>query len=406
MAALSGSVEVLFAARLIGGIAAGMAFPTTLSLITALWSGSGRTKSIALWSSIGGAFSALGPLAAGALLEHHAWGSVFLITLPLAVVALVLAVRLIPNHVNESTDPVDNFSGMLSILLIAALVLGLNFAPVPDKGLLALGLILIALATTVVFVFRQRKLAVPLYDLDVAGRRIFWVAAVAGIIVFGSLMAAMFIGQQFLQNVLSYSTLDAGAAILPAAVFMVIVAPRSAKLVESHGARFTLLVGYVFCLLGFVTMLVLWNEGIPYWKVALAYSLMGIGVGFAGTDGIGTGQARRNGVGDRRSPARPRRSDHAVAARSAADRGIRGGGQHRNCGRTERRRGHEFRAVPTDQVFRRRGIDRDAIPAVLHSDRQRSEAIVPRRPGLGIRCRYRRCRAGICARLPDVPEEG
>jgi MFS family permease len=283
MAALSGSVEMLFLARLIGGLAAGMAYPTTLSLITALWSGPGRTKSIALWSSIGGAISALGPLISGALLEHHEWGSVFLITLPLAVVALLLAVKLIPSHVNESTDPVDHFSGMLSILLIGAIVLGLNFAPVPDKGMLALGLLLIGLATAAAFVFRQRKLAVPLYDLDVAGRRIFWVAAVAGIIVFGSLMAAMFIGQQFLQNVLSYSSFEAGASILPAAAFMVVVAPRSAKLVESHGARFTLLVGYVFCLLGFVTMLLLWKQGIPYWKVALAYCFMGIGVGFAGT---------------------------------------------------------------------------------------------------------------------------
>src|SRR5207342_640596 len=91
MASVSGSVEVLFLARLIGGIAAGMAYPTTLSLITALWAGAPRTKAIALWSALGGAFSALGPLAAGALLEHHAWGSVFLITLPLAVIALVMA---------------------------------------------------------------------------------------------------------------------------------------------------------------------------------------------------------------------------------------------------------------------------------------------------------------------------
>ena len=116
-----------------------------------------------------------------------------------------------------------------------------------------------------------------------AGRRIFWVAACAGIIVFGTLMGAMFIGQQFLQNVLDYSTLDAGLAILPAALCMVVVAPRSAKLVEARGARFTLLVGYVFCLLGFVAMLLLWKEDISYWKVGLGYALVGIGVGFAGT---------------------------------------------------------------------------------------------------------------------------
>jgi hypothetical protein len=64
---------------------------------------------------------------------------------------------------------------------------------------------------------------------------------------------------------------------------MVIVAPRSAKLVEARGARFTLLVGYVFCVLGFLTMLLLWKDDIEYWKVGLGYAFIGIGVGFAGT---------------------------------------------------------------------------------------------------------------------------
>ena len=96
-------------------------------------------------------------------------------------------------------------------------------------------------------------------------------------------MGAMFIGQQFLQDVLGYSTVQAGFAILPAAIFMVLVAPRSAKLVEDRGARFVLLAGYFFVLLGFVTMLLLWNEGIPYWMVGLGYAFVGIGVGLAGT---------------------------------------------------------------------------------------------------------------------------
>jgi EmrB/QacA subfamily drug resistance transporter len=283
LAAYAPTDTVLFIARLLGGLAAGMAYPTTLALITALWSGPARTKSIALWSALGGAISALGPLISGFLLEHFWWGSVFLVTLPLAVVALVMASRLVPAHVNETTDPVDNLGGILSVLLIAALVLAINFAPVPNEGTLVLGLVAIALAAGIAFIVRQRKARNPLYDLHVARRRIFWVAACAGIVVFGSLMAAMFVGQQFLQNVLGYDTLDAGLAILPAALCMVLIAPRSAKLVESHGARFTLLVGYLFCLLGFVVMLLLWNEGIPYWKVGLGYALLGVGVGFAGT---------------------------------------------------------------------------------------------------------------------------
>jgi DHA2 family multidrug resistance protein-like MFS transporter len=283
LAALAPSIGVLIAARLLGGLAAGMAFPTTLALITALWSGAERTKAIALWSGLGGAISSLGPLLAGALLTQFDWGSVFFITLPLAFVALFMAWRFVPAHVNETSDPVDNLGGILSVVLVAALVLSINFAPVPNKGTLVLGLAAIALAAGVGFIIRQRRARAPLYDLNVAGRRIFWVAALAGIIVFGSLMGAMFVGQQFLQNVLGYSTLDSGLAIIPAALMMVLIAPRSAKLVNTHGSRVALLIGYFFCLLGFLTMLLLWKDGISYWKVGLGYALIGAGVGFAGT---------------------------------------------------------------------------------------------------------------------------
>ena len=283
LAALAPSDVVLFGARVLGGVSAGMAYPTTLALITALWSGPGRTKAIALWSALGGAIASLGPLIAGGLLEQFDWGSVFIITLPLVVVAFPMAARLVPAHVNESTEPVDNFGGVLSILLVAALILAINFAPVPGKGDLALLLAGITVVALIAFLLRQRRAGNPLYDLHVASRRVFWVAAVAGIIVFGSLMGAAFISQQYLQNVLSYSTLGAGAAFLPAIVFMVLVAPRSAKLVETRGARFTLLCGYVSLLLAFGWMLLLWKEGSAYWEIGLAYAFIGIGVGFAGT---------------------------------------------------------------------------------------------------------------------------
>jgi MFS transporter, DHA2 family, multidrug resistance protein len=283
LAAYAPSDGVLFVARVLGGLSAGMAYPTTLALITALWSGPGRTKAIALWSAIGGGIAALGPLVAGALLEQFWWGSVFLITLPLAGIALLMAVVFVPSHVNETADPVDNFGGVLSIILVGTLILAINFAPVPNKGTLALGLAAIAIATSVAFVIRQRRAKNPLYDLHVVSRRIFWVAACAGIIVFGSLMGSAFVSQQYLQNVNSYTTLEAGAAFLPAVILMILVAPRSAKLIETHGARFTLLTGYVFLFLAFVWMLLLWAEGSRYWEIGLAYAFIGIGVGLAGT---------------------------------------------------------------------------------------------------------------------------
>ena len=107
IAAWAPSEEVLIFARILGGLAAGMAYPTTLALITALWSGPARTRAIALWAATGGAIAALGPLCSGILLEHFWWGSVFLLTLPLAGIGLLLALILVPSHVNESTEPVE-----------------------------------------------------------------------------------------------------------------------------------------------------------------------------------------------------------------------------------------------------------------------------------------------------------
>jgi len=283
LAAWAPNEYILIVARILGGLAAGMAYPTTLALITALWSGAARTRAIALWAATGGAISSLGPLCSGILLEHFWWGSVFLLTLPLSMIALLLALKFVPAHVNETTEPVDNMGGVLSIFMVGALILGINFAPVPNETTLTISLFLVAAATLVGFFVRQRRAPNPLYHLPSAARPTFWVAACAGLIVFGSLMGAMFIGQQFLQNVLGYSTVDAGLAILPAAACMVVVAPRSAKLVERNGARQTLLSGYVFVLLGFLTMLLLWKEDISYWKVGLGYAFVGIGVGLAGT---------------------------------------------------------------------------------------------------------------------------
>ncbi len=171
----------------------------------------------------------------------------------------------------------------MSIVFIGALVLSINFAPVKGSGTLALVLGAIAVVAGIGFFLQQRRAANPLFDLHVAARPTFWVAAVGGLVVFGSLMGAMFIGQQFLQNVLGYSTLAAGAAIIPAALAMVIVAPRSATMIERYGARVTLLAGYLFVVLGLFVALFLWNESTQYWQVALAYALVGIGVGLAGT---------------------------------------------------------------------------------------------------------------------------
>ena len=282
--AFAPTIQILIAGRLFGGIAAGMAFPTCLALIAALWGpGPKRTHTIALWAATGGAINACGPLISGTLLLFLPWNTVFLVVIPVALVAFFMAFRFVPAHVNESTEPVDNIGGILSMVFVGALILTINFAPVPNMDKLVLSLGAVALVTLVLFIIRQRRAKNPLYDLKVAARPTFWVAGVGGIIVFGSLMGAMFLGQQFLQNVLGYSTVAAGAAILPAAVLMILVAPRSAKLVHEQGSRFTLLLSFAAVLIAFVLMFIFWNEGISYWLIGLAYVFLGAGVGLGGT---------------------------------------------------------------------------------------------------------------------------
>ena len=154
-------------------------------------------------------------------------------------------------------------------------------------------------------------------------------------------MGVAFINQQYLQNVLGYDTLQAGAAILPAVIFMVLVAPRSAKLVQERGSRATLLLGQSILGLAFVGMLLLWGEGTNYLFVAIPLALMGIGVGLAGTpssnslDRIRAGPPCRHGIGDGGSSARPRRRPHDVH--------LRGPAHGRICGRDGQRH-HDIRA--------------------------------------------------------------
>ncbi|MFM7147052.1 MAG: MFS transporter [Actinomycetales bacterium] len=282
LAAWAPSVDVLIAARILTGVAAGMAFPTTLALITALWSaGPQRLRAITLWSGVSGGAAILGPVIAGGLLEVAWWGSVFLIAVVPAVIAIPLVVWVVPAHVNESTERVDHLGGVLSVVMIALLVIGLGLISAP--GLMPVSVVLMALAAVLVVAFfiQQRHAQPPLYDLHYAGRRLFWVAAVAGMIVFGSLMGAMFVGQQFLQNVLNYSTLMAGLAVLPAAFGMMLAAPVSARLVQSYASRVTMLIGYTSILLGFLIMLISWRATTAYVWVGAAYLLVGVGAGIA-----------------------------------------------------------------------------------------------------------------------------
>ena len=173
-------MSVLFGARVFGGLAAGMAYPTTLALITALWSGPARTRSIALWAATRRSDRRARP----AVLRDPARALLVGLGVPAHAAARGDRAgdggRARAGHVNEGRSRSTTSGGCLSIVLVGALVLGINFAAVPNETMLVVGL----------FVSRRRRSspstsasggrANPLYDLRVAARPTFWVAACAG----------------------------------------------------------------------------------------------------------------------------------------------------------------------------------------------------------------------------------
>lgn len=283
LSAIAPTIELLILARVFTGLAAGMVFPTTLALITALWAdGSERKSAIALWGAVAGMASIAGAVIAGAILAILPWNASFLSSIPLALIAIVIIVRSVPSHVKESAEPVDHLGGVLSTLGIAALVLSIGFCFIPGGLSVGVSLLIAAVVLLGLFAWRQTRAKNPLYDLKVAKQRMFWAPAVSGFIVFGALSGAVFISVQFMQNVLHYSALQAGLAVLPAALGLLVAAPVAARLLGSKGTRSTMLLGYSLLALAFLTML-LWREDTPYWLIAIGFILIGGAVSLVST---------------------------------------------------------------------------------------------------------------------------
>jgi EmrB/QacA subfamily drug resistance transporter len=282
LAAWAPTPEFLTFARLLCGISAALLFPTTLSLIGALYRGRAKVTAIALWSGLGGGVAALGPLIGGWLLQYFWWGSVFLIALPLDALALVVGLIVLPWHASEEVFPVDHLGGVLSVLGVGGLVLTIEHA---DKGITArwLAYLTVALVGLCAFFWRETKASRPLVSLPLAKARTFWVAFVAGAITFGSLIGAMFIGQQFTQNVLGYTALTAAAVVLPAAICTALFGQIAGRLINAKGSQFTFMIGLGAVAAAFTVMLVTWIEGASIGWVLIGYALVGTGVGLAAT---------------------------------------------------------------------------------------------------------------------------
>jgi EmrB/QacA subfamily drug resistance transporter len=279
-AAFSGSVGSLIAARASMGIGGALIMPSTLAIITNTFTvPHQRQRAISLWAATSGAGIALGPILGGLLLEHFWWGSVFLVNVPIAVAGFALAVALVPDSKNPSTQRPDLVGSLLSIAGLGLLLYAIIEAPVHGWGsALVVATGVGGLGVLCAFVTWERASAHPMLNLGFFRNRSFSAPIVSvGLTMFG-LFGSLFVLTQFLQFQLGYSPLQAGVRMLPAAGAIAVVAPLSSTLVRKVGPKLTIAAGLLVVTAG------LWQistatSSTAYGGIVAGMALLGIGAG-------------------------------------------------------------------------------------------------------------------------------
>jgi len=279
LAAFSSGSGVLIAARVIMGLGAAFVMPATLSILNAVFPPKERPQAIAAWSAVTGAGVVIGPTLGGLLLSHFWWGSVFLINLPLAALALIGVLLTVP----ETAEPSRQRFDLLGVVLIAGSLFALVDAIIeaPDRGWTAittLAEIAAGLVALAVFAGWELRIRNPLIDLRVFRNRAFSAAAGSVTVVFFALFGSLFVLTQYLQLVLGYSPLAAGVRALPFALATAALSPVSPLLAKRFGTRVVIPAGMVLMGIGLLDFA---TAGVhtSYPPLAIAVAIMGAGMG-------------------------------------------------------------------------------------------------------------------------------
>jgi EmrB/QacA subfamily drug resistance transporter len=279
-AAFSSSPLELIAWRAVMGAGGAAVQPTTLAVITNVFPPRERGRAIGIWAGTAGIAVAGGPLAGGAVLEHFWWGSVFLIGVPVAVVGIIAVLAVVPESKDPSPGRLDVPGVLLSIVALVGLVYGIihggSGAGWTTPGVLVP--LLGGLALLALFVWLQHRSSNPALDVSLFRNPAFSAAAGALGLNFFALLGATFYLVYFLQGVRGYSPLQSGAALIPVALGMAIMAPRSSGLAERYGPKAVCACGFLLIALSFVGIQLL-DLTSPVWLMLVVLSVQGLGMG-------------------------------------------------------------------------------------------------------------------------------
>ncbi|MDA2987961.1 MAG: MFS transporter [Actinomycetota bacterium] len=278
-AGASPDANVLIACRAIMGIGGAFIMPSTLSILVQTFTvPTERAQAIGIWAAVAGVGVAIGPIAGGALLEHFSWHAVFLVNPPLVLIVLILALRFIPESLDETKPMLDLRGAALVSLGLIALVTFI--VELPDGGLTAFTITSGAAAAILLaaFVWWEKRAPRPLLPMSLFADRVFTVAVVMVGLVYFALMGALFFLPQFLQLVQGLSPLQSGIGMLPGAGGLLVASLLSPRIAERFGARRTVVTGVVAVAAGLMLMsFVQPMTSYPY--VGLALGVTGIGMG-------------------------------------------------------------------------------------------------------------------------------
>jgi EmrB/QacA subfamily drug resistance transporter len=282
-AAYAGDVDVLIACRAVMGAGAAFIMPATLSLLISVFPDEReRAMAVGIWAATAGLGVALGPVAGGFLLDHFSWGSIFIVNIPLCALAIVLGRRVLPEARDDAQRRLDWTGAALSGTGLIALTWAVIEAPSDgwtSASVLAVGGLAAALLGA--FVLQQRRSAEPLLDVRLFRNPRFSAASATVMVLFFALFGFLFLATQYLQFVLGFSPSAAGVRILPYAGAMIVFAAASARLVERFGTKRIATLGMVVFAAG-LTVAATIGIDTGYGRLAIAFLLMGAGMGLAG----------------------------------------------------------------------------------------------------------------------------
>ncbi len=282
-AAFAPSAELLIAARAGIGFFGAMLMPATLSLLRTIFRDrEQRRLAIAVWAAGFSAGMALGPIVGGFLLEHFAWGSVFLLAVPVLLPLLVLAPILVP----ESRDPhpgrIDILSIVLSLGAMVPFVAAIKSLAVEGFAGPALPLAGVGLVLAVLFVRRQLRLETPLLDMSLFRRGAFSGAILVNLLSVIGLVGFLYFVAQHLQLVLGLSPMNAGIALLPGLAVMVTAGLGVVPLARRLAPRVLVPAALGLSVLGYLIVALTAGDG-SLAMLTVAFMSLGAGIGMAET---------------------------------------------------------------------------------------------------------------------------